>query len=290
MKKGKGLIITIIILIILLLSSLGYILYDKVIENTKEQKEITNKETTQKEEITTISENKLSYIVNTVPFNTSGYNNDLKTAYAKTKVTINDIKKDLLIQYAFYSQEPEEYKEGMPKFEFDEKENKYKVSTSKDTFPSSGYISFDNINAFIKENYNIELNKEEIEEGMSITAPSCGSIVYVNGYFGWECHKGGSSVTKFNNIENYKIENGKLTINEKVGFLYSGDGGAVLYKDNQETEKIKYISTTGEGYYSIDIWKQEYFDDNQDKFYTYKHTFKIENNNYYWESTELINE
>lgn len=86
-------------------------------------------------------------------------------------------------------------------------------------------------------------------------------------------------VRNVNKYINYKVEDEKIIIYEKYGYLdYLDDSIIYLKPSIDDLETIK-------SYTSID---EIVIGDIEELLPTYKHTFKRENNNYYWVSSEIV--
>lgn len=291
-NKSTGKIVTIIILIILLLGTTGYICYDKFLtkEEPKQVETPKTQPTAPTQEETKITQGEIENLLKTIPYDTSkNSKNKVQTAYTTEKTTIDTIDTTLLIQYAFNNLKPNDYTTGMPKFMQNSK-GKYYKSNSSNATEAQGYLSFDEVNNYIKEKYNIELDNNTLKQNSQLVeAPQCGIIYYADNYFCWLCSSGGINIEKLSNIQDYKIENNKLIINEKVGFLYTDESGINLYKTNYKENLVQSESYIPDQISEKISKQKKYFNNNTNNFNTYKHIFNIINQKYYWESTELTN-
>ena len=284
-KSNKGLIITIIILIILLLGATGYICYDKGVFKFNKQEIVTKPNNNKQLRLT---EEEVSNIVKNIPYATNNTSNKNFTAYAE-QTQLNTIDKKLLIQFAINNLDLTTYEEGMPKFV--NEDNGYKYSKEEESAPAEGYFSLDKVANFIKDKYNLDIDVDSLTEknGYVTNAPGCGSIYYVNNYFCYLCSKGGTGITKVSDIVDYKLKNNKLIITEKVGFLYTELTSSNLYKDNfAKTNALLENENIGQKPEEQLEKAKKYLSENKEKFNSYKHTFNIVNEKYYWNSTELI--
>ncbi len=69
----------------------------------------------------------------------------------------------------------------------------------------------------------------------------------------------------------------------------SGDDNEFFSYDTEDTKnysEIKVVNKDGTNYYDVDV--NYVFNKYNDKFNTYKHTFKKVNSNYYWVSSEIV--
>lgn len=237
-----------------------------------------------------MSNKELASIISVIPYDKSSSMEKTKySAYTNDSVKVSSLNKKLLVQYAISNLNVDSYKDGYPKFEQNSKGVFYK-SSKNEAFEAQGYIKFSDVSKYIKENYNINLKKDDFKNGVSIiSAPVCGDIYYESDYFCIFCSTGEVSVEKISFINGSKIKDNKLIIYERVGFLYSDEGVVELYKDNFKKEIIKKQSykIESDDLNSIKNNFKKYFDSNNKKFNLYKHIFNIKDGKYYYSSTSL---
>lgn len=237
-----------------------------------------------------MSKKELASIISVIPYDKSSSMEKTKySAYTNDSVKVSSLNKKLLVQYAISNLNVDSYKNGYPKFEQNSKGVFYK-SSKNESFEAQGYIKFSDVSKYIKENYNINLKKDDFKNGVSIiSAPVCGDIYYESDYFCIFCSTGEVSVEKISFINGSKIKDNKLIIYERVGFLYSDEGVVELYKDNFKKEIIKKQSykIESDDLNSIKNNFKKYFDSNNKKFNLYKHIFNIKDGKYYYSSTSL---
>ena len=95
---------------------------------------------------------------------------------------------------------------------------------------------------------------------------------------------GSSPINKINKVLKYEFNNNNLIIYEKAGFIVDLQGEISILKTTNKNDITK------EDPYTNKDDAIKYIEQNINDFNTYKHTFKLnENNNYYWYSTELSN-
>lgn len=237
-----------------------------------------------------MSKKELTSIVSVIPYDKSSSMEKTKySAYTNDSVMVSSLNKKLLVQYAVSNLNVDSYKKGYPKFEQNSKGVFYK-SSKDEAFEAQGYIKFSDVSKYIKENYNIDLKKDDFKSGVSIiSAPVCGDIYYESDYFCIFCSTGEVNVEKISFISGSEIKDNKLIIYERVGFLYSDEGVVELYKDNFKKDIIKKQSykIESDDLKSIKNNFKKYFDSNNKKFNLYKHIFNIKDGEYYYSSTSL---
>ena len=237
-----------------------------------------------------MSKKELASIISVIPYDKSSSMEKTKySAYTNDSVKVSSLNKKLLVQYAISNLNVDSYKDGYPKFEQNSKGIFYK-SSKNEAFEAQGYIKFSDVSKYIKENYNIDLKKDDFKNGVSIiSAPVCGDIYYESDYFCIFCSTGEVSVEKISFINGSRIKDNKLIIYERVGFLYSDEGVVELYKDNFKKEIIKKQSykIESDDLNSIKNNFKKYFDSNNKEFNLYKHIFNIKDGKYYYSSTSL---
>ena len=237
-----------------------------------------------------MSKKELASIISVIPYDKSSSMEKTKySAYTNDSVKVSSLNKKLPVQYAISNLNVDSYKDGYPKFEQNSKGIFYK-SSKNEAFEAQGYIKFSDVSKYIKENYNIDLKKDDFKNGVSIiSAPVCGDIYYESDYFCIFCSTGEVSVEKISFINGSRIKDNKLIIYERVGFLYSDEGVVELYKDNFKKEIIKKQSykIESDDLNSIKNNFKKYFDSNNKEFNLYKHIFNIKDGKYYYSSTSL---
>jgi hypothetical protein len=99
-------------------------------------------------------------------------------------------------------------------------------------------------------------------------------------------------------LVNYDVKNNQLIVTEKAGFIlhgaelgYANSGLPISIDRSYSKDKVVKVIKYNEKAESYDVAAQDYFDNNLDKFNTYKHTFKkASDGKYYWYSSEIVNE
>ena len=144
---------------------------------------------------------------------------------------------------------------------------------------SNDKITTETLQNKIKELYNITEIKHQDFLGYK----------YENGEYTTQRGIGGPGMVTMTKLIDYNIDKGVLSINEKVGFSTCGADCYITTKQTyNESDILKKIEITED----LNINDStEYFENNLDKFTTYKHIFKkASDGKYYWYSSEIVNE
>lgn len=280
-KKNTGLIILIIVLSILVVGLGGYIVYDKVF--TKEKEEVSTKNETKEEAKIELSNAELEEYLSYVPIkeelnNYEDYNiyyNYTNDAYSGNLETISSLSKDLLMAKVFNLSQKATTKE------------KSNFTWCGDSTACEGdeYVTIDTFNNTITKMYNIkniDVTKFTINGG---------GVEKTDKYYVSYHGRGGTAIKKYSETINYEIKNNDLIIYERASFIYKDttNNKISILKTTDPSSIIK--SDDGTNYNTdsaIITYAQSYMNSNQNEFNTFKHTFKLnENNAYYWYSTEL---
>lgn len=250
-KNNKGLIVIIVILTVLLLGVVGYICYDKGVFDELSQKEEQKDSENMQKAEEKISVLEVEKLIKTVPYSSED-GITYKDPYSGSLITIDNINNRLLLEYASRQISDKNQKfDGNPK-------------------------TLENI---LKDNYNIDTVKHQ--DFLNWKYDGGKYVLYPGG--------GQSESNLLSKLVDYKIEDGQLVVLEKVGFVMHGDNLTISTDRSSSSNKvIKVVPYDNE---EDDNDPREYFDNNLDKFNTFKHTFKkADNGKYYWYSSEAINE
>lgn len=131
--------------------------------------------------------------------------------------------------------------------------------------------------------YKVEEYDENNETNDYIADSNGFCYYYTENYFSIvECFGGGPGF-ELSKVDSYNIENGDLVI-------YEYHAEAVLISDGVD-DKLKIYDLQNE---EIEVFLEDdedkaesYFENNKEKFTKYKHTFKKNDKDYYWYSTEV---
>lgn len=261
-KNNKGLVWLIVVLILLVVSMGGFIVYREFFTetgnvNTNE----SNKNTENKKEF---SEDDLFGYLRTVPLlvepyieNPGNQNPNVyykKDAYSGGLNTVDMLDREVLFANTFNLIAPVcdgGCDESVLVLEFEEN---------------------------LKKFYNIESN------GVDKFYVDGGIVEKKDGYYTPHYGQGSYPLRKAGKTLRYEATNSDLVIYEKAGFYYVDALDVYLLKTTGEkAENYKKLAADDDK--SVG---EEYITNNIDEFYTFKHTFKLgENNTYYWYSTEL---
>lgn len=278
-KINKGIITVIILLILVILSLIGYIIYEKIksdrtLQNSNNIK--TSTSTTTKINIIKPSDKEIEEFLSYVPIkpetdlisNYNEYYDYDEDAYSGKIENINNINEKLLLAYAYNNAKETNTEEEIT--------SNMCGDTSK--CRADKYVLETDLISEMKKMYNINtINSKSFKIS--------GGIVEQNEkYYLAFMNLGASPINKINKILNYEFNNEDLVIYEKAGFIVDLQGKISILKTTNKNDITK------EDPYTNKDDAIKYIEQNINDFNTYKHTFKLnENNNYYWYSTELSN-
>lgn len=276
-RINKGIIIVIVLLIIVILSLIGYIIYEKI-ENDKTKQNLNNITTssTITNKSNKLSDKELEEYLSYVPIkpetdlisNYNEYYDYDEDAYSGKIENINNINEKLLLAYAYNNAKETNTEEEIT--------SNMCGDTSK--CRADKYVLETDLISEMKKMYNINtINSKSFKIS--------GGIVEQNEkYYLAFMNLGASPINKINKILNYEFNNEDLVIYEKAGFIVDLQGEISILKTTNKDDITK------EDPYTNKDDATKYIEENINEFNTYKHTFKLnENNSYYWYSTELSN-
>lgn len=276
-KSSKGLTILIIILIIYVIGLGGYIVYDKVLNK--------NKQTANNSNIPSTTKKIENYDENIKKLENELITNDKSMGlYFDKKVSIEDssnadfiiynLKKYLLENNINYTNS--DYKCGSPTGD----DNYYSYDTLQE-------VKKDDLNEFIKNKYNSKKNYILNSQNELFDFNSASDMVLVtNDNYRIICEaRSGSIKTFYNSLTNYEKKQNEIIIYDKV-ILCETNGGAISCKSNNN-EKFS-CSYDNDDCTNLDQKILKLFEEDNE-IQRYKHIFKIFNGNYYWYSSEPIN-
>ena len=252
----KFIVFILIILILGVAAGESYLVYQYLLTKHNKQNQTVNVEPVEEKQELTLSEKEINKYLEYVPL-TNTYEND---AYSGNETNLKTIKQEILMEKAFLASETVETEEEVEHPLCGEE--KCAVDT---------YVLISELNNNIKSMYNINESDIKTEK---FNVP--GGIVVKYGRYGEDSN----SLEKVNKIIEYKEVENELTIKEQVGFVEDGADGVAIYKLNANTSKLDYNPT------SVDDAK-EYIKENVKEFNTFTHTFKKQDNSYYWYSTSI---
>lgn len=276
-KINKGIITVIILLILVILSLISYIIYEKI----KSDRTLQNSNNITTSSTTTTESNKLSdkeieEYLSYVPIkpetdlisNYNEYYDYDEDAYSGKIENINNINEKLLLAYAYNNAKETNTEEEITS----------NMCGDSVKCRADKYVLETDLISEIKKMYNINtINSKSFKIS--------GGIVEQNEkYYLAFMNLGASPINKINKILNYEFNNEDLVIYEKAGFIVDLQGEISILKTTNKDDITK------EDPYTNKDDATKYIEENINEFNTYKHTFKLnENNNYYWYSTELSN-
>ena len=280
-KKNKGLYIVIIMLTILLICSLGYIVYNEFI---KENETVENKEEKEDNDLNSEENNDEEIISDDINVDELGKELLLKTAiythfqkeyilYSYQNLTYDTLNNSDKLKIT-YAQIPNNEKTYNPEdsktdecYDNNDKYHCYYEKVSKQVFEDYYHMLFGS-------DKTIEYNEIVYAEKENLTCN------LENAEFVCYPYRAGGALNTTHHLEyDYAQENGENII-IYVNFLAKDDGDNSVYCDAAMKNKI------GESY-SID--KDKLFEEFNEKTGIYKVTFKKDtNDNYYWYSSEII--
>ncbi len=275
MKKIKGLVITIVILSILLIISIGYIIYDKVLIDFNSE---TN-EKPLKEEVK-LTEDEVNELHDTLILD----DDDTNLYFNKSLSVENDYNELISYLLTFYADE----------HNWEEKVEKLDENSSAEEFSRVAEVSKSTIDDMLKEKFNVDKSFDVKENSYlyrakSIVYSSEDEMFYLDASsMGMEYGGVKAKMLK------YEQEDDKLYIYDKVVTCHVAqsiqstgcyDGG--VYANSQ-----KFVSYEKDNKIRInDEFDYDYiFNKYSNDLKTYKTTFKKSSNGkYYWYSLEVLN-
>ena len=280
-KSNKGLICLVIILIIALLGTVGYILVDKdIIKLKKEEKKTEEKvEESKNDELDIDSElvKSLHSRINMREFMSEEYDVPIYKQDELTQDTMDN--KDKLYYGTFFLASSDF---GMTNY--DELDYKTTYELTKANYDKSYMQFFGNTNYEINNGDKLSFTHINMASGSGAGFTyDASKQVFVGGFGGI----GGTSCHKYKTVKLYKAEESKTNVYlyEKVIFPEKADMDddiVDIFSDYARKNKIDSIDKKGQCGIEIDI--NNYLD----KASTFKITFKKESGNYYFEKSELI--
>lgn len=271
-RNGIYLSVIFILLIVIGIEGFSYYNYVKKVEQNNINSTESNKEddNTKKNNDFKLSDEEIKYYLDIVPLSIFVNDNNEVDSYTGSKVTIENISKHVLYARAFKDMKP----------------------SNNDTYlDCDSYGKAEDFKTNLKNYYNISnpifennvgyepVEKEEYRfDYIGTTVIEYDSKLYL-------CQTSGADNidSKVNKLIDYKVLDGDLIITEKAGFIYEynyeDDFATVLLSTSSPDSKV----TTLDNKEKV----QEYFNNNLDKFETFKHTYKKNGDKYYYYSTEL---
>ena len=276
-KINKGIIIVIVLLIIVILSLIGYIIYEKI-ENDKTKQNLNNISTssTITNKSNKLSDKELEEYLSYVPIKPetdliNDYNEYYdydEDAYSGKIENINNINEKLLLAYAYNNAKETNTEEKITS----------NICGDTNKCRADIYVLETDLISEMKKMYNINTINSK-----SFKIPG-GDVEHYEKYYVAFMNLGASPINKINKILKYEFNNEDLVVYEKAGFIVDLQGEISILKTTNKDDITK-----EDPYTNRDV-AIKYIEENINEFNTYKHTFKLnENNNYYWYSTELSN-
>ena len=282
-KEGKGKNIVIVLLILIIIGLISFIVYDKFIKNE------TNKDTTPCEK-TVKTDNEIKDITSSEVAKTLEKNliskDNYNSLYLSKNVSISDVNNIDLITF------------NLKKYKEDNNLEYSKNVDYKDLGNLNLTVSKIDFNKYMNEKYNVEYNYNlnNIDENSMKSSSSLGVCVTLfvdeNNY---KFVSVGASCTN-NYVKNKLI---KAEEDNEYVYLYdtavtcTSEAGAWCNKTSDDsslnTAVLDCIQNTTNCPVEVSSEKMaEYVINNMsDKLNKFKHTFKKENGNYYWVSSEI---
>ena len=268
-KSNKGIIVLVVLMFIIILGLVGYICYDKgVFDGLLGKDKPKPKQEEQVEE--KLTEEEVKELLKTVPVSRwDGLDAYSASSFDDSVLTIDNVNHSLLLGHVLYTRVTPSKFDG-------------KAATLEKAVKD--FYNIDNVNHqdFFPYDYDSTNNKYTQKEGI-----------------------GGPTATYdfMTELVNFNVENNILSIYEKVGFIVNDSfvdadsfGGYSLatvklyYKDvNSTISKDDIVKEIGSLQDVQGGKAKTYFENNLNKFNTFKHTFKKANDGkYYWYSTEIF--
>ncbi|MGM9878505.1 MAG: hypothetical protein ACI31R_00530 [Bacilli bacterium] len=282
-KSCTGLIVLVVILSVLLLGAVGYICYDK----------LNAEETCKPEETLSITEEEVDKLVEMVPFDKRELAPSKTYADAYTnsenETTIENVDKQVYSSYAINLISDDKflpYSKGLP---VDDQYKDLSEEEIKEIGGETMYLEKDVLVDTLKTLYYVD--DEDLVDGDMATRSQNNSIYKLldNYYVDIGTSSYDNQFYKYSKVVEYKAEsNDELIVTEKVGFLIYGLNGFYLTNSRDSKDYIYSCSNDCDDSITKEKVKENYFDNNLDKFNTYQHTFKKTDGAYHWYSTKLV--
>lgn len=267
MKNNKVLISLTVVIIILVGITGCYVFYINFI-----QKEYTNREKQSEREILekTITPELMNELLDYIPHN---YYN----VYKNSKDELSNITKSNI------------YGEVVTRLDFKPTTEKYFYNHGNYYLKDCEIASINDFKNIIKKMYNLDFDSNEVKDNF-LGYYEENSYYYLNNTLIKTKDDATNNIKSYmlNSRVNYELKDDGLIITEKVAFY-----NTLSYYDSYNfTEKNnKYVLSdmyNQKYYFSTKKELEQYFKENLNNFTTYKSTFKIKNNSFYWSNTEKI--
>ncbi len=278
-KINKAIVVVIILLIVVILSLLGYIIYEKIESDKKGQNSnslSTSSITTEKKNNTKLSDNEIEEYLSYVPIKPesdliSEYNDYYdydEDAYSGKVENINNLNEKLLLAHAYSMAQKTNTEEKITS----------NMCGDNSKCKADEYVLETDLISEMKKMYNVNnINTKSFKI-------SGGNVEHSEKYYVAFMNLGASPIKKINKALKHEFNNEDLVVYEKAGFIVDIQGEISILKTTNKNDVTK------EDPYTNRDDAIKFIEENINDFNTYKHTFKLnENNKYYWYSTELSN-
>ncbi len=270
--------IWIIIGSIILLIGIGVIVYLTCFRKTENEKKPTETNTSNyvEDELMNLDEvvkkdrSLIQQALRNVPFKNGLY----QSIYSGDKVKIDNIKKELLFNMAYYT--------GVNEIKNNEEFNKIKEENNVEMVDF--FVKKQDIINNIKKLYDIEVT--DLPNEIELLG---GSATQYGDYYGFVFASEPYGYVKISKVLSYSNSDNSLVIYEKPAFIsYDYDTKTVyLFKDDLGQKQVLKIENEDNSTSSNVIKK---FKENLDLFDTYEHIYKRDGDNYYWASVSTISD
>jgi len=274
-KSNKGLIVLVLILIILVLGLSGYIVYDKVLLNDKE---ISNniEDTTNKTEEKIVSQDIIDSLEKSL-ITTDNYFG----LYSKDNISINTEKNDIFIRFNIHQYLIDN------NVDFDSLLS-HAISWGPEYKKENSYvINKSDLNLYIQNKWttktNYDMESSRIDYYGSNVIENTGSSFDI-----WSQPRGGAENYILNKYLKYEVENNMLYLYDNAVTCFRAEGSTYCY-DGFENKQIYTCRWSETDSCRAKELVNYIFNNLNDKLSTFKHTFKLIDNKYYWQSSEPLN-
>ena len=272
--------IIIISAIVIALLTIGAIVYvtkfrNKDPKNTKNENETETNYVEDKlldlDEVAKKDRNLVQDALYNVPFQNGLY----QSIYNTEKVKIEDVKKELLFNKAYYK--------GVDKIESTNKDYE-KIIADNNIERADFFVTKENISKNIKNMYDLTIT--ELPSEVELIG---GNAKLYGDYYGFVFASEASGFVKISKVLSYTISDNSLVIYEKPAFVtYDFETNKVyLYSDDKGENLVLTIENENNST-SDNVLKK--FKDNLSLFNTYEHFYEKKGDNYYWKSVGTAKE
>ncbi len=294
-KNHKGLILIVIgVILLVVLTILGVKYYlDNYVNNPSEEPPI-------EEEIVSLTDAELNTYLSYIPY---GDTNTQTVPYYNRNITIDEVDATLLVNMALNGNHEfvkcSDESTCLPQEIVSKHYVPYGNCHNDGTCDPKGYDFYplDKVNTSLKKMYNIDFKDLKIEENTTFEYTGNEIMYYHNGFLSRQTT--GSTKHIVHTIDKYEVNDNTLIIYDypvtgadsydyQDNYVYyeirDFQNGLVIEYKNIDPENTAYSNA------AHDQKIQSYIFQHKDDFTLFKYTFKKNNDNYYWYSSEVLSD